>query len=154
MFRGRLWFCNWYNKAGKIFLETFINGINLYKSNVISLEKKKRFGHPRFYEIIEELADLHDRKNRDYATPENPLSNFTRVAKMCKQWNLVTEGYEPVKVALIYALKQVDAALKLLGSGKKGGVEGIPDRLRDIAVYAILAEILYIEESQKMMLEI
>jgi len=117
---------------------------------VINLEKKKLSGHPRFYEILEELADLHSKKNKDYASAENPLANFTRVGQMCKQWNLVTEGYEPVKVALIYALKQVDAALKLLGSGEKGGVEGIPDRLRDIAVYAILAEILYTEETAKL----
>lgn len=116
---------------------------------MISLEKKRRFGHPRFYEILEELADLHDRKNRDYATPENPLSNFTRVGQMCKQWNLVTKGFEPTKVAMIYMLKQVDAANKLLGSGEKGGVEGIPERLRDIAVYSILAEILYTEEYRK-----
>lgn len=112
------------------------------------IDKKKRFGHPMFYKILEELADLHDRKNRDYATPEDPLQNFYRVAEGCKKYNLITEGFEPVKIALIYAYKQWDAALKLLGRGEKGGVEGIPDRLRDIAVYAILAEIIYKELSQ------
>jgi len=105
----------------------------------------KKYGHPMFYEILEELAKLHSRKNKDYASPEDPLQNFYRVAEWGKKYNLITPGYEPVKVAIIYALKQVDACLKLLGRNEKGGVEGIPERLRDIAVYSIIAEVLYRE---------
>jgi len=30
-------------------------------------------GHPRVYEILQELGLLHDAKNSDYATTEDPL---------------------------------------------------------------------------------
>lgn len=107
--------------------------------------KLNRHGHPRFYQILKELAELHSRKNKDYASKKNPLQNFNRVAEMCHQYKLITEGNESVKVCMIYALKQIDATLKLLGSNEKGDIEGIPERLRDVAVYCILAEILYEE---------
>lgn len=100
-------------------------------------------GHPKFYEILEAIAKLHHDKNTDYATKENPLRNFTSVGQMCKHYGLVTEGNEAFKVCLIYAMKQLDAALKLLQTGEKGKVETIPIRLRDVAVYLIIAEVLY-----------
>lgn len=105
-------------------------------------------GHPRFYEILEELAYLHSEKNADYATSEEPLQNFDRVGDWCKKYKLTTEDNEDFKVCIIYALKQLDAALKLLMHKEEGKVEGIPKRLRDVAVYSIIAEILY-EESKE-----
>ena len=44
-------------------------------------------------------------------------------------------------------LKQFDAFLKLLMHNEKGQVEGIAERLNDVAVYSIIARILY-EESK------
>ena len=111
--------------------------------------KCKWNGHPRFYEILEQMALLHSRKNSDYATEEEPLANFKRVAEMCKKYKFLTEGYESVKVALIYSMKQIDAAYKLLGLGQKGEVEGFKDRMMDVAVYSILAMILYGEENKE-----
>lgn len=108
-------------------------------------KEDKKYGHPRVYEILDELADLHSRKNRDYASEDNPLGNFLRVAEWCKKYNLITPEFEALKVAIIYALKQIDASLKLLGSGEKGLVEGIPERFRDVAVYMIIGEVLYEE---------
>lgn len=102
-------------------------------------------GHPKFYKIIEKLAMLHQNKNRDYATEENPLGNFTRVAEWCKTYKLITPGHEAMKVAIIYKLKQLDAYLKLLMTGEEGKVEGIPQRLDDVAVYSIIERILYEE---------
>ena len=104
-------------------------------------------GHPKFYEILDELRRLHDSKNADYATKDDPLQNFTRVAEWGKRYHLITEGKEPVKVAVMYMLKQLDACLKLLMHNEKGQVEGIPERLNDVAVYSIIARILY-EESK------
>lgn len=112
-------------------------------------EKQEFFGHPKFYRIIDSLKQLHSNKNRDYATKENPLGNFLRVAEWCKTYNLVTRGNEATKVAMIFKLKQLDAALKLLGSGQKGKVEGIPGRLNDDATYSIIARILYEEANMK-----
>lgn len=105
-------------------------------------------GHPRFYEILQELAELHDRKNSDYATASNPLANFERVGKAGKEYNLITNGNESVKVALLYAWKQIDAVNKMVGNSEAGKAESVLDKFNDIAVYMILARIMY-EESER-----
>ena len=109
----------------------------------IIIEKLR--GHPKFYKIIEELAMLHQAKNTDYATLNEPLGNFTRVGELCKKYKLVTPGHEAMKVAIIYKLKQLDAVLKLLMTNEEGKIEGIPQRLDDVAVYSIIERILYEE---------
>jgi hypothetical protein len=73
------------------------------------------------------------------------MANFKRVGELCKRYKLVTPGNEALKVAIIYKLKQFDAALKLVGDNTKGRVEGVPERLKDIAVYSILEMLLYEE---------
>lgn len=113
------------------------------EEELVKLRETFPNGHKRFYEILLDLMDLHNRKNRDYATKEDPLANFKRVAEWCKKYKLLTPGNEELKVAIIYSLKQWDAALKLVGDNTEGQVEGIPDRLRDVAVYAVLEEIIY-----------
>jgi hypothetical protein len=109
------------------------------------VEMKKLFsnGDPEFYEIIVDLAELHHMKNGDYASKEEPLRNFTTVGKALEDYNILTKGNPATKIALAYASKQWDAAFKLLGRSEKGDVEGINQRLNDIAVYAIIARILY-----------
>jgi hypothetical protein len=103
-----------------------------------------RNGHPKFYQILDALADLHSAKNGDYAGGGRPLGNFERVAQLLGMY----PGF-PINttygVALVYALKQLDAALHLMATKRKGNVEGVPERLQDIAVYAVLAMIMYEE---------
>ena len=106
-------------------------------------------GHPKFYKILEQMAELHSKKNKDYATKEDPLRNFKRAAEWAKKYKLITDGYESVKVAIIYMLKQLDAAFKLLGDNQKGEVEGFIDRMMDIAIYSVLIMILYEEDESK-----
>jgi len=108
-------------------------------------EMRKLFpnGDPLFYEILVELGRLHNDKNADYASKEEPLRNFTVVGNALEKYKIITKGYPATKVALSYAYKQWDAALKLLGRSEKGDVEGVSQRLNDIAVYAIIARILY-----------
>lgn len=124
---------------------------------VFNMEKEKvkeefkklfKYGHPLFYDIIIDNCQLHNNKNRDYATLKEPLGNFTRVGKWAREYGLITEGYEATKIALLYALKQWDAVLKLLRDNQKGKVEGIPERLNDISVYSVIARILYQEEGK------
>jgi len=108
--------------------------------------KLKGCGHPRFYEIEQELGELHDEKNTDYATPEEPLGNFDRVGKMLKEWGIrFDNGNEAEKVAFVYMLKQIDAVGKLLGQGKSGNVEDRSKRYNDMAVYSIIGRILFEE---------
>lgn len=104
-----------------------------------------RHGHPRFYELTALEEDLHSRKNEDYAGGGRAMGNFERVSTFLAMF----PGFplaSPHGVALVYMLKQLDAALWLLATKREGKVEGVADRLGDIGVYAKLARIMY-EES-------
>jgi len=110
--------------------------------------KLKGCGHKRFYELLKEEGLLHDLKNTDYASEEDPLGNFHRVGLWIKLYNLNSPGMEPVKIAIIYMLKQLDAALILIGKNKKGQVETVPKRFQDVSVYSKIISILYEEENK------
>jgi hypothetical protein len=111
--------------------------------NMIKENEKinKKNGHPRFYEILDEFADLHSRKNHDYASGGDPLGNFRRVAKIFSMYPGLKLS-DPLVVALCYAMKQVDASLWMLSNGHKAEVEGVVDRLQDVSVYAAIGIIL------------
>ena len=100
----------------------------------------KFYGHHMFYQILDELKDLHSRKNQDYSG-EDPLSNL----KMCEKGGL--PGWKGVVVRL------TDKISRLLTFMKKGTFqvsdESLEDTLKDVAVYAILALILYRESLSK-----
>ncbi len=89
----------------------------------------------RFYEIVKEICELHDKKNHDYAADTDPLSNF----KMVEAGGI--EAWKGVGVRL------TDKISRLLSFMKKGELknEGIIDTFNDICVYAILGRILYEE---------
>jgi len=113
------------------------------------VREKFPHGHPDFYEIMIDLMDLHNRKNHDYASDENPLSNFQRVGHLADIYNVW--GWKvssAVKIACINKLKQFDAYMNLLQEGKEALVEGVPERLKDVAVYSVL-EMILLEESAK-----
>ncbi len=99
-------------------------------------------GHPRFYEIIEELSQLHSDKNSTYASQENPLGNFIRSAKLSEKIYNPKIKNKPLAQALVLMAKQIDAVYDIVGEGKEDLVESIEDKLRDISVYSILCIIL------------
>jgi 5-methylcytosine-specific restriction endonuclease McrA len=106
-----------------------------------------RCGHPDFTRKLLEMWMLHLTKNHDYAHGGDPMGNFKRVATIFSLYpNLKLS--DPAVVALVYAMKQVDAVLWMLSSGHSAKVEGFHGRLQDIAVYSTIADIL-LEESNK-----
>jgi hypothetical protein len=113
--------------------------------------EKPRGGHPRFYELVKDITDLHDRKNTDYAsgTKEGPLGNFERVSVITKLY----PGFDwdsAFGVAMIYMLKQLDAAFTLRSQKRESVTgEGIATRLRDVTVYSLIGQILVEEENGK-----
>lgn len=115
------------------------------------LQKESEFknGHPRFYEILKDLALLHERKNTDYAAGgvQGPLGNFERCATIMSLYPGMEWGTR-IGVALAYMLKQLDAALMLL-SQKRNSVtgEGVPERLKDVATYSVIGMVISEEES-------
>ncbi len=119
------------------------------KIELIAGELREQFpnGHPDFISRMVYLVDLHDRKNHDYAAGGDPMGNFKRVASILAQYPGLDLG-EPAVVALVYAMKQVDAVLWMLSAGHEARVEGFDGRLDDISVYCQLAGLLLAERQK------
>lgn len=102
-------------------------------------KKLSGHGHPRFYELLEEIAKLHSVKNRGYANRE-PLSNL----RQCEQF-----GIPAWKGTLVRLGDKWSRIMSLVGQGKAGmGDESLKDTLKDMAVYSLLCVIL-LEEAGK-----
>ena len=110
--------------------------------------EEKRQGHPMFYEILAGLADLHSRKNHDYADGGSPLGNFERRAAFYAMYPGLDLS-DPTVVALVDSMKQLDAAMWCLSNKHTLLVEGISDRLKDVAVYAVIGVVLEAEKEAR-----
>jgi hypothetical protein len=96
--------------------------------------------HPssqRFHDILYKLGRLHNRKQRDYGTDEDPFNNIRASAK---EW-----GVRPWVAALMRA---GDKARRLQRFAETGTLanEGVLDAFDDDAVYIVIARVLYEEE--------
>jgi hypothetical protein len=96
-------------------------------------------GHPQFLPITLRELQLHSDKNHDYASGGSALGNFERVAAILAAYPKLNLG-DPKVVALVYALKQLDAVLWGLNSNIEHKVEGLAGRLSDISVYAKIVQ--------------
>ncbi len=105
------------------------------------LKRKYPHGHPDFIKMTLDEIKLHSEKNYDYAAGGDPLGNFDRVAAICDLYPGLKPG-DPVVIAIIYELKQLDQVLWSLARGYEGSIEGIIDRLKDISIYSKLEMIL------------
>ena len=106
-------------------------------------------GDPRFYELLEEFKELHSRKNTDYSKggKQGHLGNFIRVSEIKKLYPGLDLS-SPLGTAIDYMLKQLDAALILYSTQRESVTgEGIEERLKDVAVYAILGILLRRDET-------
>ncbi len=101
---------------------------------------KKQFGHPAFYKLLEQMADLHSRKNHDYAGTSDPLKNL----RACDRLDL--------KPFLGVLVRLQDKWSRLEEFVKSGQLmvknESVIDTLMDNAVYSLLAIILYQEQQE------
>jgi len=114
--------------------------------NAVCPAKPPRHGHPAFYAILDRLADLHSVKNKDYAEGGEALGNFDRVAAIRRLYPDF-DWSSPFGVAISFLQKQMDAAMWLYSQQKREGThENVASRLDDVAVYAVIAEILWQEE--------
>lgn len=96
-------------------------------------------GHPRFYELLSQIAELHSKKNSNYAEDSDPLSNLRECEK------IGVSAHIGVAIRLTDKFSRYIQLLK----GKKDLVgESMFDTLLDISVYSLLSIIL-IEEHQK-----
>lgn len=96
--------------------------------------------HPiseRFHAILKEMGELHDKKQADYGTDEDPLANV----RASTDW-----GIPAWQGAMIRANDKIK---RMQSFAKKGKLENEPliDAFMDLAVYAIIGRILYEEET-------
>jgi len=120
-----------------------------YHETKIDFSKTEKAGHPRFHEILDDMRELHEKKNADYAGggQEGALGNFVRVSNIKKMYPKF-DWSSPFGVAVAYYLKQLDAVMHMYEQKKKSAVgEGIPERLMDMATYAPIMIIL-LEEAE------
>ena len=112
------------------------------KAMALFQELKKNFphGHPDFIPMTLDELKLHSEKNYDYAKGGDPLGNFDRVSGA-----LTAMGYpiSPEMVAMVYAFKQLDAAIYMMVEGYEGTTEDFDTRMRDVHVYAKIIRLLH-----------
>jgi hypothetical protein len=82
-------------------------------------------GDARFHELLRQIGELHDKKQRDYGADEDPFANV----RASQEW-----GVEP----------WVGALVRLNDKGELAN-ESAEDSMMDIAVYSLIALILYRE---------
>ena|SRR5437867_7956828 len=93
-------------------------------------------GSKRFHKILKELGELHDKKQADYGSDRDPFANVR------SSEDFGVPGW-------VGALVRGNDKVSRLKSFIRKGVlrnEPVEDSLRDLAVYAIIALVLY-EES-------
>lgn len=115
-------------------------------------ELTKKSGHPRFYAILEEMSDLHNRKNKDYAagTREGSLGNFKRVSQIMRLYPGM-DWSSPFGVSTVFKLKQFDAGMTLKAQNRESVTgEPVEARLMDQAVYTIIEMIIEEEGRAKL----
>jgi hypothetical protein len=99
----------------------------------------KVYGHPMFYKLLDRMADLHSRKNHDYAG-QDPLSNLKSSLRL---------GLSPFLGVLV---RLQDKWSRLEQFARSGQLmvkdETVEDTLMDIAVYSLLGIILRREEKE------
>jgi len=116
----------------------------LYEEKTSAVEPpqdKKQWGHPDFYKLLKQMADLHSRKNHDYAGRSDPLKNL----RACERLNL-----EPFLGVLVRLQDKWSRLEEFVKSGQlMVKDESVIDTLMDNAVYSLLAIILYQEAQHK-----
>ena len=90
----------------------------------------------QFHAILSEMGETFDRKNKDYGQDSDPFANVRR----SEQW-----GIPPWIGAMVRA---TDKVTRLQTYAQKGTLanEGVEDSLLDLAVYSIIALLLFREQ--------
>lgn len=105
------------------------------------LRRRYPHGHEGFIPMTLDEMLLHSTKNHDYAHGGKATGNFDRVANILAQYPGLDMS-RPWNVAVVYLLKQLDAALWLECKGHKAAVEGVDARWGDISVYSKIIRLL------------
>ena len=95
----------------------------------------------RFYEILDVIKELHDKKRHDYGANEDIFANF-RLSEL--------SGISAWKGSVV---RMGDKYARISNFIKKGEFkfkeEGIKDTLMDMAIYSLITMILFEEEEEQ-----
>lgn len=94
-------------------------------------------GDPRFHKLLHTIGDLHDKKQLDYGTNEDPFANVRASADF------------GVKAWVGCMIRANDKMKRIKTFAKRGTLanESVRDSLMDLAVYSLIGLVLYDEES-------
>lgn len=106
----------------------------MYSEESIGETGRLRNGNPKFYEMLEEMAETHDIKSHDYASNSNPSGNYHFAGQVSSLFSHSPQdaGFAGRIAEKIYRLANLE------GSGKDPKNETIADTERDIAVITVL----------------
>jgi len=93
--------------------------------------------NPEFHKVLKRLADIHDKKNTDYASDADPYKNFRK----CESAGI--PAYKGVYVRICDKVSRIDNFVLKGGYAVKD--ESFEDTCDDLANYAILLGLLYKE---------
>lgn len=96
-------------------------------------------GDPRFHALLKEIGALHDKKQEDYGTDEDPFANV----RASSEW-----GIKPWVGAMNRAGDKVKRLKKYAKDGRLAN-ESARDSFLDNAVYTLIALILHDEEKSQ-----
>lgn len=97
--------------------------------------------HPasqRFHELLQESGALHDLKQRDYGTDSDPFFNV----RSSEEW-----GVDPWVGAMVRATDKIRRLQAYVRNGTLKN-ESVEDSLRDLAVYSLIALVLWEEQHE------
>ena len=94
---------------------------------------------PAFHKLLEEIAELHDSKNTDYATIQGPLANL----KDCERLG------QPAVLGTVVRVQDKMRRIENFFSNGHLRHEAVRDSFIDLAVYALLGVVILDEKTGK-----
>lgn len=91
----------------------------------------------KFHDVLQQMGELHDKKQKDYGNPTDPFANV----RGSQDFNV-----KPWVGAMIRANDKVRRIQKYARDGVLAN-EGVRDSFMDLAVYSIIAMILWEEQN-------
>ncbi len=97
-----------------------------------------------FYDLQDELRELHDEKGEAYEGSSETYANYRRVAKW-KQAIISNSDQLPLIYTLMRNEEKMERAKNLLEGGEPGS-ESLEDTLKDLAIIPAIGLLLYREK--------
>ena len=97
--------------------------------------------NPKFNKALQIMRDVHDKKNQDYASDDNPYSNFEIAATVA--------GVSPKVVFKVLMGIKLARLAELEDKSKVPNFESIEDTWKDLAVYAAMGFSYELKEAKK-----